>query len=260
MVKLFPLICAASFASAALLVAPVQAAQYQADYTVSYLGLPVAKSSFKSQIDGNKYSVKGTLRSAGLVRTFAKTSGSTSIQGTLNAKGAVPSAYNMAYKSGKKAKSTRIDFRRGNVVKTKVTPPSKAKGKWKPLADSDLKSVVDPLSATLLRGKSPQEVCNRTIRFFDGRMRGDIKLRYAGTRPFSTKGFKGNSIHCSGRFIPVSGYDQAKKDIVWMQKYSKISMSFASVGGDDLYAPVAAELTTRAGTIKVRASRFIVTN
>lgn len=260
MVRLSPLICAASFVGAAFMSVPAQATQYQADYTVSYLGLPVAKSSFQSQINGDKYSVKGTLRSAGLVRTFEKTSGTTSIQGTLNAKGAVPSAYNMAYKSGKKAKSTRIDFRGGNVVATKVVPPSRAKGKWKPLADKDLKSVVDPLSATLLRGRSPQEVCNRTIRFFDGKMRGDIKLRYAGKRPFSTKGFKGDSIHCAGRFIPVAGYDQNKKDIIWMQKNSKISMSFASIGGNDLYAPVAAELTTRVGKITVRASRFVVTN
>lgn len=258
--KLTPLIGAVSVLGATFMGLPANAAQYQADYTVSYLGLPVAKSSFKSHINGDKYSVKGTLRSAGLVRTLDKTSGTTSIEGTLNAQGAVPNAYNLAYTSGKKAKTTRIDFRGGNVVATKMVPPSRAKGKWKPLADSDLKSVVDPLSATLLRGKSPQQVCNRTIRFFDGRMRGDIKLRYAGKRPFSTKGFKGDSIHCAGRFIPVAGYDQNKKDIIWMQKNSKISMSFASIGGNDLYAPVAAELTTRVGKITVRASRFVVTN
>lgn len=235
------------------------AAQYQADYKISYLGITVAKSSFKSTIEGNNYSLTGHLKTAGLVRAVEKSSGSTSIKGTLGKKGAVPSTYKLSYTSGKKAKSTWITFKGGNAVSTSNSPKTKKKGKWKEVTAKDLKSVVDPLSASLVRGNTPQEVCNRTIRFYDGRMRGDVKLSYAGQRPFSTDGFKGLTVHCSGRFIPVSGYNQNKKDIKWMRDNGRISLSFAKVDNSGLHAPVAAEVKTRLGKVRVRASRFVVT-
>lgn len=239
---------------------PVKAAQYQADYNVTYLGVTVAKSSFQSTIEGNSYSLKGQLRTAGLVRAVEKTSGTTSIQGTLGKKGAIPSSYRLSYKSGKKSKSTQIAFKGGNAVSTKNSPNATKKGNWKNVTKNDLKSVVDPLSATLVRGKTPQEVCNRTIRFYDGKMRGDVTLRYAGQRPFSTKGFKGLTVHCSGRFIPVAGYNQNKKEINWMRDNGRISLSFAKVDATGLHAPVSAEVKTRIGNLRVRASRFVVTN
>lgn len=237
-----------------------EAAQYQADYKVTYLGVTVAKSSFKSTIKGNTYSLTGQLRTAGLVRAVEKTSGTTSIKGTLGKKGAVPSSYKLSYKSGKKSKSTHISFKGGNAVSIKNSPKAIKKGKWKNVTKKDLRSVVDPLSATLVRGKTPQEVCNRTIRFYDGKMRGDVKLRYAGQRPFSTNGFKGLTVHCSGRFIPVAGYNQNKKDIKWMRDNGRISLSFAKVDATGLHAPVSAEVKTRLGKLRVRASRFVVTN
>lgn len=236
------------------------AANYQADYKISYLGITVAKSSFTSSIKGDNYTVKGQLRTAGLVRAVEKTSGATSIKGKLGKKGAIPTHYKLNYTSGKKARSTQITFKSGNAVSTSNTPKPKKKGKWKDITAKDLKSVVDPLSATLVRGKTPQEVCNRTIRFYDGRLRGDVRLRYAGQRPFSTKGFKGNTIHCSGRFTPVAGYNQNKKDMKWMRDKGRISISFAQVDNTGLHAPVAAEVNTRLGKVRVRASRFVVTN
>ena len=237
------------------------AAQYQAEYKVTYLGLTVAKSNFTSTIVGNNYSVKGSLRTAGLVRAVQKTTGTTHIKGQLGKKGAVPSSFNMSYQSGKKAtKTTSVTFKGGNVVATKNSSPARKKGKWKALTARHLKSVVDPLSATLIRGKTPQELCNRTIRYFDGKMRGDVKLKYAGRRPFSTKGYKGLTVHCAGRFMPVAGYDQNKKDIKWMRDNGRISVSFAPVDNSGLHAPVMADVKTRRGNVRVRASRFVVTN
>ena len=237
-----------------------EAVQYQAEYKITYLGVTVAKTNFTSVIKGDSYSLNGQLRTAGLVRAFEKTSGTTKINGLLTESGAQPVDYKLSYTSGKKSKSTHITFERGNVVATNNAPAIKKKGRWKDIVSGDLKSVVDPFSATLVRGRTPQEVCNRTIRFYDGRMRGDVKLRYKGQRPFRTKGFKGQIVHCSGRFVPISGYNQNKKDIQWMRDKGQISLSFAKVDPSGLHAPVAAEVKTRLGKLRVRASRFAVQN
>jgi hypothetical protein len=102
----------------------------------------------------------------------------------------------------------------------------------------------------------PSSVCNRTLSVFDGQTRADIKLSFNGTESFTADGFTGESVICSAKFIPISGYQKGKKSIDYLANKSRISVSFASLGNSGIYAPVVARIGTQIGTLKISASRF----
>ncbi len=81
----------------------------------------------------------------------------------------------------------------------------------------DLLNVSDPLSALMIPAKDARSVCDRSLSVFDGQTRVEIKLAFNGTESFTTGGFTGESVICSAKFIPVSGYQKGKRNrsIIW---------------------------------------------
>jgi len=63
---------------------------FHADYVVSYLGLKIARSSFTSTVDGDRYSLSGSFSSAGVAVLFDQTKGTTHIDGNVGPKGVEP--------------------------------------------------------------------------------------------------------------------------------------------------------------------------
>ena len=49
--------------------------QHRTEYAIRLSGLPVATASFQSQFSGNRFSISGSLHSAGLADIFARTKG-----------------------------------------------------------------------------------------------------------------------------------------------------------------------------------------
>ena len=250
-----------SLAAAAILLSGISAAAgqtYRADYTVSYLGLPIARSSFTSTLTGDTFKVEGTLSSSGIGAIFDSTEGKVSSAGRFKDGTTVPDAFAMDYRSGNKAKRTAIGFSGGTVTATENVPPLKEKNaeKWVLLGADDLKSVVDPLSATLIRASRPEEVCGRTIRVFDGEIRVDLVLQPAETDASDSEG----AVTCSVKFKPVSGYRKGRKALVYLRDKSDITVAFAPVGSAGVYAPVYASVGTRIGAVTVTLSRAETVN
>lgn len=231
---------------------------FHADYSVSYLGLKIARSSFTSTVDGDNYSLDGSFSSAGVAVLFDKTNGTTRIDGNVGPRGVEPATYALRYSSGGKKARTDIAFAGGNVVKVENVPASRAAkaADYIPVTQELLKAVFDPLSATLFTATSPGEVCNRTLRIFDGETRADLKLAAAGTVKVAVKGYEGEAVRCRGRFVPVAGYRKSRAAIEYLRTKSVIEIAFAHSGVADLWAPVAGSIGTQVGTVKVYATRF----
>jgi hypothetical protein len=236
---------------------PAQGAQsFVADYTVSLYGLPVARSRFNSTFDDGKFTVHGSLSSAGIARIFDSTQGTTTVSGTITPAAARPSLYLMNYTSGKKRKKTEIRFSRGNVTRTENVPPLRTKPNWVDVERGHLAAVADPISATLVPAGSPAEVCQRTIRLYDGEMRADLKLSPGGTEAISIGEFDGEATVCNARFVPVSGYRAGHRSIEYLRNKSKISIAFAELGTTGVYAPLKASIGTEIGTLHIEARSF----
>ena len=244
--------------AAAAAPAPQQGPQsFSGEYTVSYLGLPIVRSRFDTTVEKGTFSTKGSLASAGLAELFDSTRGTISSSGRFAGKATQPSAFRVDYTEGKKSQMTSIRFSNGSVTKTENVPPLKKRGSdWVPVQESHLRSVTDPVAATLVRADSLAEVCGRTIRIYDGEMRADLSLLHETTDALSVPGFEGKTITCSARFVPVSGYRQGRRALEFLKNKSRIRIAFAELGTTGVYAPIHATVGTQIGTLTVSARRF----
>ncbi len=242
-----------SFAAAS---SEAQPRKFVADYTVTIYGLTLARTSFTSTLDGDALSVDGTIATAGLARVIDDTKGTTTVRGHLSDDGVTPDAFRIAYTSGKKHKRTEIDFKDGTVSRTMNVPPLKKHKKWIPLSPDDLKTATDPLSGILVRAPSLSAVCRKTLRYYDGELRADIVLSYAGRAPLTIPGYSGDVAVCNARFSPVGGYRPGNSTIEYLRKKGAMTIAFAPMGATGMFVPVRASVGTKIGTVTVRADRL----
>lgn len=232
------------------------AESFRSEYVVTLFGLPVARSNFDTTIDESRFSINGTVRSAGFAEFFDDTKGTITSRGAIGETGASPAAYAVDYTTGKKKKLTRIGFAGGAVTSVSNTPPIKKSGKWIEVDEAHLKSVADPLTVFMIKSDSLQSVCSKRLRLFDGEMRNDFVLSPVGETTVETAGYSGPAMTCSVRFVPVSGYRQGKKQIEYLKKSRNMQVTFAPMRQTGFYAPVIARIGTQIGTVTVRASKF----
>jgi hypothetical protein len=235
--------------------APAGAQSFAADYAVSLYGLPIARSRFRTTISDDQFSIAGSLTSAGVAKLFDDTEGTMSASGRFSGEAVEPDAFLLSYTSGKKKQTTKIAFSGGNVTDTRNVPPLKKRKDRVPLGKGDLDAVADPLSGTLVRADSLQDVCARTIKIYDGEMRADLKLSKASDGPLWS-GHEGEAVTCNVRFVPVSGYRKGRDSLEFLKNKAKIQIAFAPLGTTGVYAPVQALVGTEIGTIQIEAQNI----
>ncbi len=230
---------------------------FHGEYTVSFLGLTLARASFSSRYTGDGYAIEGSASAAGLARIFDDTKGTLTARGSLSGNGLVPRSFRADYTSGKKASLVDIRFAGGTVASTKVVPTPKPRGAdWLPLGTDDLRGATDPIAATVVRAASPDEVCGRSVKMYDGEMRANLNLSFVEKGSISVKGYKGPTVTCRLAFEPVSGYAQKRKALKFLRDRSRIIVTFAPLGQTGIYAPIRATVGTEIGTITIRARQF----
>ena len=79
--------------------------EHLTDYSISLAGLPVARASFHTELQKNRYTISGTLRSAGLLDILSRTSGQTQVSGVVDKDHLRASQYSMSYRSGSKGRA-----------------------------------------------------------------------------------------------------------------------------------------------------------
>jgi hypothetical protein len=245
------------FLAACAVAAPGHAAaeptRFRGEYSVSYMGLPVARAIFDSRIDGRSYSVEGTVRSAGLARIFDDTEGTLSASGAFAGGGVRPRHFRADYVSGRKKGAVDIRFRGSEVARVVIVPPPRKRRNWVPLGPGDLAAVADPMAALLIPADGPGSVCGRTVRLFDGELRADLELTFLAAGKAAEGGRA--TVTCRLGFSPVAGYRKDKRALEFLKTRSRMSVEFAEVGKTGIYAPVHATIGTEIGTITMRVRR-----
>ena len=233
---------------------------FSGDYVVSYLGFTIARSTFNSRFENGKFSVDGTVSSAGIAEILGSVRGSATASGGFAGERTQPSAFKMNYAEGRRKQMTALGFRGDTVVSNRNVPPLKKRGAdWVPIRPSHLRGVIDPLSAGIVKARGPGEVCDRTIRLFDGEMRLDATLHRAPNSP-AAKGYGEGVVTCRVTVKPVAGYRKGRRALDYLQNRSRIMVAFAPLGSTGVYAPVHATIGTEIGTVTVRAARFDTSN
>ncbi|MGE0502431.1 MAG: DUF3108 domain-containing protein [Rhizobiaceae bacterium] len=231
------------------------------EYSVEYLGIRVAKSTFSSTISSDAFEVHGSIKSSGLARFFDSTEGTTYAAGNFAGETTRPRGYVVAYTYGEKAKKTHLAFKSDSVAAVTNTPdlPSRH-AHWVKVSAKDLKAVVDPLSAALVKADTPAAVCGRTVRVFDGEFRADIVLSASKASPARVPGTEAGAVVCSARLVPVAGYYPTNKSLGYLRDKSRVDITFAQLGGTGIYAPVHASVGTRFGPVTIRTRSLKASN
>lgn len=250
----------AALAAMSLVTVPTNAARpadivHDTDYTISLAGLPIAKASFRTKLDDRRYTISGTLSSAGLADILSSTSGRTEVSGMIESDKLVATDYSVSYQTGKKKRAIDVAFDNGNVTSATLTPQRKKPPKnWVPVTKEDMRGVVDPLSGLIFPAGA--KVCPKTLPVFDGESRMDLKLSAKGTKPFKTEGFSGDVIVCGIQFVPKSGYRKGREDVDYLRKLDSMEIWFAKSDTVQVYAPVYVRIPTKYGPVTVWATRF----
>jgi hypothetical protein len=252
------LIAGSTLISSAGLTALAHAEQIQisSEYSISFAGIPVARSKFKTLINGDALSVTGTLATSGLAAVFDTTKATSTSTGILSKNGVESQRFELNYKSGKKARVTRVTFKGGNVVETVITPKRNPNPKDVPLQPDQLNGVIDPFFASLISATSAADVCNRTLKVFDGVIRINLVMRPSGSEPFVVGNLKGEGVRCAVRYQPVAGHRAKSSSISYMAEGERAQIVFAALPGTTLFSPVKASIKTKNGTVTIRATKF----
>lgn len=229
---------------------------YRSEYAITVLGLPVGTSRFETEIGPDRYKMTGTMSAKGLLAMFQPTSGSVTVTGQIAADRIEARKFSLKYTSGDDKQLTEIGFANGGVASTVNEPKVKKRKDWIEVTAAQLKGATDPISALLIPANSVGEVCDRTIRVFDGAMRLDVKLTFLRIVPWSVGGQRGDAVTCRATFEPVSGYHEGRKEIAWLRDQGRMDIAFATIEGTGVYAPLRATASTQIGPVRVFATRF----
>jgi hypothetical protein len=227
---------------------------HNTDYSISLAGLPIARASFHTELKADRYTISGTMNSAGLADIFAQTSGETSVSGVVGRDRLSASEYRVRYQTGKKGRAIDVRFRNGDVMSASMKPARRIPKNWVPVTKADMRNVVDPLSGLIFPADT--RVCPKSVPIFDGESRMDLKLSAKGTKPFKTEGFQGDVIVCGIKFVPRSGYRKGRDDVDYLRKLETMEIWFAKADAVNVYAPVYVRIPTSLGAVTIWATRF----
>lgn len=248
----------ASVLAGALLVPAAAAAEpkvsFETDYVVTVRGLTVAKAHFDGKVEGNRFEVDGELRSAGLARIFDKTEARSRSVGVLADGTPQPQSFFLSYAQGN-APGTKMEiaFQNGAVARVthepKLGPPG---DDVVPIRKTDLQSVTDPISATIVARGNAKDICRRTLRIYEGGTRVDVQLS-----PVSVGwvyGAGNGAVTCSGRFVPVAGYIKSQT-YDYMRQHADMEFVYVPTHRHGLYMLHSISTQTDIGNVKLRAWR-----
>jgi hypothetical protein len=257
MKRLGQVLCAAAAIAAMSAGAPAHAAEFKAEYIVTLFGMTIARTSFTSTLDERSYAINGTIASSGMGAVFDSTKGVVQTSGSMTNGVPSPSTHMMDYTSGKKKQRTTVRLENNTVVATENVPPPKPRRHgWVPVEAGDLANVVDPLTATLVRASSLDDVCNRTVRIYDGELRADLVLSYLDKTQAEVGDFAGEGVTCKIRFKPISGYRKGSKTMDYLSAGHDMRVTFARMGDTDFFVPLRGQVETRIGTVHFRVGKI----
>jgi hypothetical protein len=225
--------------------APTAPSQVNAVYGISFNGFDIGSFAFQADMTPGTYRLTGDAEISALLG-LVKWRGLTRSTGQVAGDEASPSAYTFDFSASNKAGSVRMAFHRGAVATVSASPPMPVTSATVPVEKSQLKGVLDPLSAVLaLARPSGGDPCKQRLPVFDGMQRFDLV-----TSPLAVQQLPGKQgpLHvCEMRYRPISGYERgsATEDLALTMK---IQIALRPVPGAGLFVPQEIKIPTLVGS------------
>jgi hypothetical protein len=224
------------------------------DYSITLSGLSLAKASFRTEIAGKDFQIKGQFATTGLARLFRKVEGTANVSGKLKGNSFVADSYRSDYMAGSAHKVYQVAFAGGGVKSFSAEPPLNPPANWVPVTPADVARAVDPLSGLILPADS--NPCAATIPVFDGEARTDFQLTDKGVKTYRNGREKLDAHVCGLKIGLKAGYRKGKSDMEYVAKLKDMEIWFARSPVADVYAPVKIVVPTGFGSVEIAATRF----
>jgi len=253
-------------AAALLLVAPQGAfaqSRLEAQYEATLAGIVVGKGAWTIEINDDQYTAAAQGGTTGLLKTFAKGSGTSLVQGRVVNGAPVPIGYNATTTTSKKTEAIHITLQNGNVREFGIDPEPPVDPDRIPVTDAHKRGVFDPMTASLVRvpGNGDPvgpDACRNGASIFDGRMRYDLKLDFKRMEMVrADRGYYGPAVVCAIYFAPIAGFIPDRPVIKYLAGARNIEVTLAPIAATRILVPFRVVIPTPIGTAMLEATHFV---
>jgi hypothetical protein len=237
--------------------------EFRARYTVSLIGFHIGEVTAAGSVGPGNYRINLNAKLTGIAAWVANVKLALAAAGALRKGGPAPSTYATTSANSVGSRTVRMSLDSGNVKAVEIIPPFEDKEGRIPVTEAHKRNIVDPTSALIMPVPEGEPLigpaaCNRTIPVYDGYVRFDVMLHYAGTRDVSVDGYSGPVSVCSARYVPISGHKRDSKSAKFMAENRDIEAWLAPVERAHVVVPIHVALMTLAGAAVIDAVEFSV--
>ncbi|MEN2494409.1 MAG: hypothetical protein TECD_00307 [Hyphomicrobiaceae bacterium hypho_1] len=226
-----------------------------ARYDISFAGFQVGSFDFRSSANSDRYSLVGEANVSAVFGAF-KWTGSTYSYGRAEQERPDPVSYIFDYRSNINNGSVRLDFMKGHIIRSDVSPYQPHTDQHIPLHRKHMRDVYDPISAVMALTRSVTgHPCQQRIPIFDGKQRFDLVFIPGGRKKISEERPSGqpNLAHvCKIQYVPIAGYEP-NSHIYYMMNNQDMRITLREVPSANLLAPYEVRIPTIAGEVVLSA-------
>jgi hypothetical protein len=234
-----------------------------ARYVATLAGVPIGEGAWVVDIGENQFAAAASGMTTGLLQVFAAGQGDANSRGAVRGGALMPTLFVATINHDKWVEELRMVLRAGTVKVLVVHPPNAPNPDRIPITDAHQRSVIDPLSAALIRvsgGGDPvsPEACRHTLPVFDGRMRFDLQLSFKRIEKVQAqKGYQGPVVVCAVQFVPLAGYVPERPTIKYLMAQQDMEIWLAPILGTRMVVPYRLSLATLWGRGVLEATEFV---
>lgn len=185
---------------------------YELEASAWVLIIPVTgKASFTVDMKADKtFNIASRVRTTGLADIFVDYDMRLGASGYVRPDTLNTYSYVSQNNDGKKNRRVEMIYGRSDVDMA-VSPKFGNLGE-PPATPEQKMETKDPVTALISyalepRGDTPEELCGRTMKIFDGRQLTHLNLTYAKTERVRSKAWKGQAVACDITMDRIAGYD-----------------------------------------------------
>jgi Protein of unknown function (DUF3108) len=237
----------------------------EAQYEATLAGIPVGRGAWNIDISEDQYSASAVGGTAGLLKTFASGTGSSTAQGRVVNGALISANYTASTTTSKKTEAIRMVLSNGAIKEYAIEPEPPVDPDRIPVTEAHRKGVFDPMTGAMLRVPGTAdplgpEACHAGTSIFDGRMRYDLKLDFKRMEAVKAeKGYQGPVVVCAIYFSPIAGYIPDRPVIKYLAAARNMEIAFAPVLGTRILVPFRMVIPTPLGVAMLEATQFITT-
>ncbi|MCI4660395.1 MAG: DUF3108 domain-containing protein [Neomegalonema sp.] len=167
-------------------------------------GLSVGEAELEARVDQEHYKVMSKLRTSGVVGWFYDMEVITSADGSrLGVDEFLPAVFELKSRTKEKHQDVTVAFSGSAPSSVQADPPFRKKSYE--IDPTKQIGTLDPVSAAIAAflPKGVEDICNRSLKIFDGRRRYDVD--FVSIRD-EVRDKDGHRIECNGVFRRVAGY------------------------------------------------------